>query len=76
VARELGIEPNMLSRWSREAQQQGQQAFGGPCKPRDEEMANLNRELSPVRNELAFDAKGDVLGQCLCRREQSTTLLN
>ncbi len=54
VARELGIEPNMLSRWSREAQQQGQQAFGGTGNPRDEEVASLKRELARVKKERDF----------------------
>jgi transposase len=54
VARELGIEPNMLSRWSRESQLEGQQAFGGSGKPRDEEVASLKRELARVKKERDF----------------------
>lgn len=29
VARELGINPNQLSRWKREAEKEGRHAFGG-----------------------------------------------
>jgi len=54
VARELGIEPNMLSRWSREAQSAGQQAFGGSGTPKDEELARLKRELARVKKERDF----------------------
>jgi transposase len=54
VARELGIEPNMLSRWSREAQLAGQQAFGGSGNPKDEELARLKRELARVKKERDF----------------------
>jgi len=54
VARELGIGANLLSRWKREAQAQGQQAFGGTGKPRDEEMARLKRELARVKKERDF----------------------
>lgn len=54
VARELGIEANVLSRWKREADQQGTDAFGGTGKPRDEEVARLKRELARVTKERDF----------------------
>lgn len=54
VARELGIASNLLSRWRRETDAQGQQAFGGTGKPRDEEMARLKRELVRVKKERDF----------------------
>lgn len=54
VARELGISPNILSRWCREAQEDGGKAFPGQGKPRDEEIANLKRELARVRKERDF----------------------
>lgn len=54
VARELGISPNILSRWCREAQENGGKAFPGQGKPRDEEIANLKRELARVRKERDF----------------------
>lgn len=54
VARELGISPNILSRWCREAKQNGGKAFPGIGKPRDEEIANLKRELARVKKERDF----------------------
>jgi len=54
VARELGIETSILARWQREADAQGQQAFGGSGKPRDEEVASLKRELARVKKERDF----------------------
>lgn len=54
VARNLGIGPNLLTRWCREAKEDGGQVFPGPGKPRDEEMATLKRELSQVRKERDF----------------------
>ena len=57
VARELGINPNVLSRWKREAQADGRQAFGGSGNPRDEEIAALKRELAASRKSGIFYAK-------------------
>ena len=54
VARELGIASNLLSRWKREADAEGQRAFGGMGNPRDEEMARLKRELARVKKERDF----------------------
>ncbi|ALP53651.1 transposase [Candidatus Tenderia electrophaga] len=54
VARELGIEPNMLSRWCRESVNAGPKAFQGQGKPRDEELASLKRELARVKKERDF----------------------
>lgn len=54
VARELGISPNILSRWCREAKENGAKAFPGVGKPRDEEIASLKRELARVRKERDF----------------------
>ena len=54
VARDLGINPNMLSRWSRELQGSAGKAFPGLGKPRDEEMAALKRELGRVTKERDF----------------------
>jgi len=65
VARELGINANMLGRWCRELQGTPAKAFPGPGKPRDEELASLKRELARVTKErdflreaAAFFAKG------------------
>lgn len=54
VARELGINANLLTRWRREAENTGNKAFGGTGTPRDEEMAALKRELARVRKERDF----------------------
>ena len=39
---ELGLSPNMISRWRRELSQSGAVAFKGKGHARDEEMARLN----------------------------------
>lgn len=54
VARELGVRPNLLSRWKREAETEGRDAFRGPGLPRDEEVARLKRELARVKKERDF----------------------
>jgi len=54
VASELGINANMLGRWSREFERDGVKAFGGQGKPRDEELLSLKRELARVKRERDF----------------------
>lgn len=54
TARNLGISPNVLSRWCRQAKAEGSKAFPGIGKPRDEEIANLKRELVRVKKERDF----------------------
>lgn len=54
VARELGIGENVLSRWKREVETAGSRAFGGTGSPRDEEVAQLKRELARVKKERDF----------------------
>ena len=54
VARELGIRDNLLTRWKREAQSQGKVAFAGSGTPREEELAQLKRELARVKKERDF----------------------
>ena len=39
IALEIGINPNLLSRWKREADAVSDKAFGGSGTPRDEEVA-------------------------------------
>lgn len=51
VALEVGINPNMLTWWVREAGTGGSKVFPGGGTPRDEEMARLKRELSKVTRE-------------------------
>jgi len=54
VARDLGISPNLLTRWCRESADRGSKVFPGNGKPRDEEIANLKRELAQTRKERDF----------------------
>ncbi len=48
VALEIGVAPNLLTRWVRE------KAFPGTGSPRDEELARLKRELARVTKERDF----------------------
>jgi len=54
AATELGINPQMLGRWCREAREHGRDAFPGAGKARDEEIYRLKRELKQVRKERDF----------------------
>ena len=54
VARDLGVSPNVLTRWVREAEADGPKAFRGQGNPRDEEMVALKRELARVKKERDF----------------------
>ncbi len=54
VALELGINPNMLTRWVREADTSAGKAFQGTGNTRDEEIARLKRELARVSRERDF----------------------
>lgn len=54
VARELGINANMLGRWCRELKGSAAKAFPGPGKARDEELMALKRELGRVTKERDF----------------------
>ena len=54
ISLEVGVNPNMLTRWVREANAGGGKAFPGGGIPRDEEMARLKRELSKVVRERDF----------------------
>ena len=51
VARDLGLDDNLVSRWKKEAQQNGQRAFPGQGHPQDEELARLRRENDVLRQE-------------------------
>ena len=42
VALEIGVNPNLLSRWKRELEEVPAKAFKGSGTPRDEELARLN----------------------------------
>ncbi len=54
IALDIGVNPNLLNRWKREAEQSKEQAFKGHGSPRDEEMAKLKRELAKVKKERDF----------------------
>jgi transposase len=54
IALEGGVNPNMLTRWVREADAGGSKSFPGGGTARDEEMARLKRELSKVTKERDF----------------------
>ena len=51
VARDLGIDHGLLSRWRREEKQEGEgkKAFTGQGVPRDEELARLRKENDDLR---------------------------
>jgi transposase-like protein len=51
---ELGIRETLSARWKREAEQQGATAFKGSGAPRDEKLAAVKREISPVKKERDF----------------------
>ena len=53
VERRLGIGQGVLSRWKRELNRDGQEAFAGKgrLKPEDEEMRRLKRENERLRRE-------------------------
>jgi len=54
IAQELGIGAGMLGRWRRELSIEGCHAFKGQGHSRDEEMAQLKRELARVKKERDF----------------------
>ena len=54
VARNLGINSNVLSRWVKEFSEPAKKAFPGQGSPRDEEVARLKRELQQVKQERDF----------------------
>lgn len=54
VALEIGVAPNLLARWVREAQSNGAKAFPGTGVPRHKKLAHLKRELVRVTKERDF----------------------
>jgi len=54
IALEIGINPNILSRGKREAEAIKGQAFQGSGNARDDEVAQLKRELARVKKERDF----------------------
>jgi len=54
VALDIGVDPNVLTRWRREMKDARGQSFTGSGMPRDEELAQLKRELARVKKERDF----------------------
>ena len=54
VALEIGVNPNLLTRWKRELEEVPAKASKGSGTPRDEELARLKRELARVQKERDF----------------------
>ena len=51
VARDLGINDNLISRWKKELESHGAQAFPGQGNRHDAELAQLRREVEVLRRE-------------------------
>ena len=54
VAEELGINARQLHRWRAAAKRDGEHAFPGEGKARDEELMRLRRKLAKVEQERDF----------------------
>jgi transposase len=54
VARDLGIHDNQLRRWRAALMKRGERAFVGQGVARDDELAELRRELALVKKERDF----------------------
>jgi len=51
VARDLGLDDNLLGKWCLQSQEQGSKAFPGHGNPADEELAKLRKEVELLRRE-------------------------
>jgi transposase len=51
AARDLGLNDNLVSRWKKEAERNGQRAFPGQGHPQDEELSRLRSEVEVLRQE-------------------------
>ena len=51
VARDLGVKPDLVSRWRRELEQGDIKPFTGQGNPRDEELARLKKEVADLKME-------------------------
>ena len=62
VARELGLNPETLYRWSREFRQDPSQSFpgNGQLKDRDKEVEQLRRTIARLQAENAFLKKASA----------------
>ena len=57
VAADLGLSENLLGRWKRELMANGDGAFLGQGRARDQELMRLRRELAKVKQERDFLAE-------------------
>ena len=51
AARDLGINDNLIQRWKKEFEAQGDHAFPGQGQPHDAELARLRHEVEVLRQE-------------------------
>ena len=51
TARDLGINAGILHRWCKQSRERGRRSFPGNGNPRDEELAQLKKELRRVKEE-------------------------
>lgn len=51
ISEDLGIGPDLVSRWRRELSENKEQAFSGEGIPRDKELHQLRKELAEVTME-------------------------
>lgn len=51
VASDLGLRPDLLSRWKRELEDENKEAFTGNGNSRDEELLRLKKELAEMQEE-------------------------
>jgi transposase len=63
AARDLGITTNLVHRWRRQLRDGGARAFPGNGSPRDEELAQLKRELRRAGEENEILKKAVGLGR-------------
>ena len=54
TARDLDINANLIYRWRDRLEQEGEQAFPGQGTPRDEQLAQLQRENRRLQEENAI----------------------
>lgn len=53
-ARDLGINANLIHRWKNDLEQDGEKAFPGHGNPKDEHLAQLERENRRLQEENAI----------------------